>query len=142
VAWSQLFVDNPGGGPVTLDSIELVDAEGLTLFDGYLIPWVNNGIAGGQWVPPLAGDEGVRQVEFENWANRRLIGSNEATVKKGEEWQLALEVEPTSEGVGYSHGFAIYYHSDSGKRYVARSDTWVGVGTETRPCADWEPPDE
>jgi hypothetical protein len=69
---------------VTLDSVELVDAADITLINGYLIPWANNGIAAGQWVPPSADDEGVRQADIDNWGHRRLIGSAEAIERKGE----------------------------------------------------------
>jgi hypothetical protein len=143
VAWAPLMVYNETDTPVTLDSVELTDPVDITLVDGHLIPWINNGIANGQWLPPSADDESVRPADLDNWAARKVIGSPEAVVqKKGDGWQLALEIDLPKENLGYSHGFAIYYHSDSGKRYVARSDTWVGVGSEKQPCADWEAPEE
>jgi hypothetical protein len=86
VVFGNELLRNGGAGTVTVDSVRLVEANGLALKDAFLLPVNNKVLLGTRTVPPEAG----------TWSKRRRAAG--ATLAAREEANLALLLDRQPSG--------------------------------------------
>jgi hypothetical protein len=114
-----------GSAPVTIRSIDLVDARELEILDAVLVPSEGQGLIGARrnW-PPDTGP-GLGSLP-DTWAER--VPAIGATVEPDSDWNLAIGLESASAQAG-ADSIVIRYEDASGTEFEADYPTTIEVRT-------------
>jgi hypothetical protein len=125
VVFADDVVGNVSGRPLRIDAIRLVQADGLTIRDAFLLPIRNRTIMGTRPFPPSA----------PVWQDRReAIGAN---VAPGEEWNLALTLDRDAQPTKFTDIEVAYTVGDDASTQRLGFALTIVTADPSRPAHTW-----
>jgi len=120
--WSMsiLFISNEGESAITIDSVSLTDAEGMSVIETSLMEIGEEKALLGvmEWPPFSTPDSFSVKEEFPNFETR--ISAEGAVIEPGNGYNLIIVVEALADEA-YASGLEIIYEDENGTKYSQKS---------------------